>query len=136
MAISKKIKDGKTSYEVFVKTRDSSGKQVGLRRMGIPSEREAKRIEFELKTMIQGHKDKITWLNWSEHFLNRYKNECCASTYTNYKHNLGKWVTPAWKDKFLDEINPSDVHSMIFEHLVDVSSYTRKTSISLLFKTS
>jgi len=132
MAISKKEKDGKISYEVFVKGRDSFGKQVGLRRMGISSEREAKRIEFELKSTLQNSKDKITWTNWTEHFLGRYKNEFSPSTYTNYKHNLGKWVTPLWKDKFLDEIAPSDVHFMIFNHLTEVSSYTRKTFLKLI----
>lgn len=132
MSISKKLKDGKVSYEVFVKGRDASGKQVGLRRMGISNEREAKRIEFELKSTLQGHKGKVSWSNWSEHFLYRYKNEFSPSTYINYKHNLGKWVTPIWKEKFLDDITPSDVHFLIYEHLTNVSSYTRKTFLKLV----
>ncbi len=132
MAISKKTRDGILTYEVFVKVRDSAGKQVGLRRSGISSEREAKRIEFEIKNSLQGHKDKVSWANWVEHFLIRYKNEFCVSTYTNYKHNLGKWVTPVWKTKFLDEITPTDVHHMIFEHVTGVSSYTRKTFLKTI----
>ena len=59
MAIAKKVKDGKISYEVFVKVRDSAGKQVGLRRMGILSEREAKRVEFELKTSLKDTSIKV-----------------------------------------------------------------------------
>lgn len=132
MAILKKVKDGNLSYEVFVKARDSSGKQVGLRRMGISSEREAKKIEFDLKNSLQGFKLRTTWTNWTEYFLTRYKNEFGGATYVNYKHNLGKWVTPIWKDKFLDEITTSDVHSMIFDQLCEVSSYTRKTFLKII----
>lgn len=132
MAISKKVKDGKLSYEVFVKVRDSSGKQVGLRRMGIASEREAKRVEFELKTSLEGHKDKVPWANWVEHFLKRYKNEYRNSTYMNYKFNIEKWVTPVWKDRFIDEITPGEVHNLIFEHVSGVSSQTRKGIIKII----
>lgn len=132
MAISKRVVNGSLSYEVFVKVRDASGKQVALRKRGITSEREAKKVEFELKNSLSGHKTKVTWLNWAEHFLTRYKNEFCNSTYFNYKHNLGKWVTPLWQYKFLDEITPSDVHFIVFEHLTDVSSYTRKTFLKTI----
>jgi len=123
--------NGQISYEVFVKIRNSTGKQVAIRKR-VSTEREAKRIEFEFKNTLQGHKNKVTWSNWSEHFLTRYKNEFSPSTYTNYKHNLAKWVTPLWKEKFLDEITPSDVHFLIYEHLTDVSSYTRKTFLKLV----
>jgi integrase len=132
MAISKKIIEGKVSYEVFVKVRDSSGKQRAFRRCGLNSEREAKRVEFELKSSLQGHKDKVLWQNWVDHFLKRYKSEYRNSTYMNYKFNLDKWVNPAWNRKFLDEIHPSDVHAMVFEHITGVSSYTRRGIIKII----
>ena len=132
MAISKKIKDGKLSYEVFVKVRDSSGKQVGLRRTGIASEREAKRVEFELKSSLKDHRDKVSWANWVEHFLRQCKNEYRNSTYMNYKFNLDKWVNPIWKDRFIDEITSGDVHNLIFEHVTGVSSYTKRGLIKIV----
>ncbi|MFN8943215.1 MAG: tyrosine-type recombinase/integrase [Pseudobdellovibrionaceae bacterium] len=132
MAISKKIKNGNLSYEVFVKDRDSSGKQVGLRRMGISSEREAKRIEFELKNSLQCHRDKVSWANWVEHFLKRYKSEYRNSTFMNYKFNIEKWMMPVWKNRFIDEITPSDVHSLIFEHITGVSSYTKRGLLKII----
>lgn len=132
MSISKRVIDGTLSYEVFVKVRDSSGKQVALRKRGITSEREAKRVEFELKNSLQGFKSRTTWANWVEHFLGRYKNEFGGATYVNYKHNLGKWITPIWRDKFLDEITTSDVHFIVFDHLKEVSSYTRKTFLKII----
>lgn len=132
MAISKKVKDGKVTYEVFVKVRDSSGKQVGLRRMGLSSEREAKRIEFELKSSLEGQKEKVLWPNWVEHFLKQCKNEYRNSTYMNYKFNLDKWINPVWKNRFLDEITTGDVHSLIFEHVTGVSSYTKRGLIKII----
>ena len=66
MAISKKVSDtGKVIYAVFVKVRDNTGKQVGARHMGISSEREAKKIEFELKDELEGFKIKAPWFQVS-----------------------------------------------------------------------
>ena len=38
---------------------------------------------------------------------------------------LDKFVNPIWKDHFVDEITPADVHEMIFTHLKNVSDLTR-----------
>lgn len=132
MAIKKINVSGKVVYEVFVKTRDVDGKQVGVRRCGIQSEREAKRIEFEIRSEIEGNRSKQKWSKWIEHFLTRYKNEYRNSTVLNYQHNLNKWVNPIWKDKFIDEIAPSDVHNLIFEHVQGVSSYTKRGLIKII----
>ena len=88
MAITKQLKNGKVSYDVFVKVRDKTGKQVSHRRRSISSERDAKRIEFELKCNLQDFKTMTTWGKWSEHFLARYKIEYRNSTYMNYKFNI------------------------------------------------
>lgn len=132
MAISKKLVNGKVVYDVFVKGRDNTGKQVGLRRRSIASEREAKRIEFQLQTELEGFKSKVTWQKWVDHFLDRYKVEYRNSTFMNYKFNLEKWVNPVWKTRFIDEIHPSDVHSIIYEHITGVSSYTKRGIIKII----
>jgi integrase len=132
MAISKKIVNGKVVYDVFVKGRDNTGKQIGLRRRSIPNEREAKRIEFELKTELNLTSSKMNWKKWSDHFLERYRVEYTNSTYTNYKVTLEKWVNPIWKDRFIEDITPSDVHQMVFEHIKCVSSYSRRTFLKII----
>ncbi len=132
MAISKKLVDGKISYEVFVKVRDSAGKQVAMRRSGIASDREAKRIEFELRRELEGFRSKTIWPKWVAHFLERYRLEYRNSTYMNYKFNIEKWMTPVWKNHFIDEISPSDVHSLIYEHITGVSSYTKRGLLKIV----
>lgn len=132
MAISKKIIDGKISYEVFVKVRDNLGKQRAFRRRGISSEREAKRIEFELKSLLVDEKDRITWGMWVEKFNERYRVLYRHSTYLNYKLALEKWVNPVWQDKFLDEITPSDVHTMVFETICGMTDHSRKTMVKII----
>lgn len=132
MSISKYEKDGKISYEVFVKIRDVSGKQVAFRKRGINSEREAKRVEFELKNSLQGCKDKITWTTLVGRFLEIYRLRFRNSTYVGYKFNFEKWINPVWKDRFIDEITTGDVHALVFEHVQGVSSHTRKGLIKII----
>jgi integrase len=132
MSITKQTKNGIVSYEVFVKVRDSSGKQVAYRKRGISSEREAKRIEFELKSSLIDHKHKVLWQDWVNTFLSRSKSEYKNSTFMNYKFNLDKWVNPVWNKKFIDDIGPGDVHDMVFEHITGVSSYTRRGLIKII----
>ena len=132
MAISKKTVNGKVVYDVFVKGRDKSGKQIGLRRRSISSEREAKKIEFELKIELSSTSSKMSWRKWADHFLERYRVEYRNSTYTNYKVTLEKWINPIWSDRYLDEITPSDVHKVVFEHISNVSSYSRHTFLKII----
>lgn len=131
MAITKILIDGKPTYEVFVKVRDKSGKQIA-RRKRYPSEREARKAELEMLMNLDGHRTKITWQKWIEHTLEKYRVEYRASTYWNYKHCINKWFDPVWKDKFLDEIKPSDVHKVIFEDCAETSSYTKRGLLKIV----
>lgn len=131
MAITKLMIDGKLTYEVFVKIRDKSGKQVA-RRKRYSSEREAKKAELEILMDLEGHKSKITWQKWIEHVLEKYRIEYRTSTYFNYKHCLNKWFDPVWNEMFLDEIKPSDVHKVIFENCKGTSSYTQRGLLKIV----
>ncbi len=131
MAITKLLVDGKTSYEVFVKIRDKSGKQVAKRKR-FNTEREAKKAELEILMELEGHKTKVTWKKWIEHVLEKYKVEYRTSTYFNYKHCLNKWFDPVWNDKFIDDIKPSDVHDVIFERCKATSSYTKRGLLKIV----
>jgi len=126
MGIRRVIVNGKAKYEVVVKVRDKSGKQVTRKRRWFDSEKEARRTEVELLIDIQGFKDKVTWRKWIVHVLEKYRVEYRNSTYLNYKHILNKWFNPAWNDKFIDEIKPSDVHKVIFENAEQTASYTKR----------
>lgn len=102
MAITKLIIDGKPMYEVFVKIRDKSGKQVAKRKR-FQNEREAKKAELEILMNLEGHKTKITWKQWIDHVLEKYRVEYRTSTYFNYKHCLNKWFDPVWNEMFLGQ---------------------------------
>lgn len=132
MAIKKILENGKTKYEVIVKVRDKSGKQLMKRRRWFNNEREARKIELELLMELEGFKTKVTWNKWVEHVLEKYKVEYKTSTYFNYLHCLNKWFNPVWKDKFIDELKPSDVHRVIFDDCKNTSSYTKRGLIKIV----
>lgn len=132
MAIKKVLENGKYKYEVIVKIRDKSGKQVMRRKRWFPNEREAKRVEFELLTELQGFKSKVFWKQWVAHILEKYRVEYRGSTYWNYRHCLEKWFNPVWNDRFIDEIKPSDVHKVVFENAANVSSYTQRGLLKIV----
>lgn len=132
MAISKYEENGKVLYSVYVKVRDCNRKQISKRQKGITSFNEAKRLEFELKYSLVDHKDKMMWPRWVDKFLERSRTEFRNSTYMNYRFIINKWVTPKWEKKFLDEITPSDVHHLVFEHVTSSSSYTRRGILKII----
>lgn len=131
MAITRLMIDGKPMYEVFVKIRDKSGKQVAKRKR-FQNEREAKKAELEILMNLEGHKTKITWKQWIVHVLEKYRVEYRTSTYFNYKHCLNKWFDPVWNEMFLDDIKPSDVHKVIFENCKGTSSYTQRGLLKIV----
>lgn len=132
MPIIKYEKDGKILYRVQVKARDSSGVQKSKTKFNIPTLNEAYEIEFELKTQLNAHKNRVAWMGWSQRVMDRYKTEFCASTHNNYSKILRKWVNPLWSKKFIDDLTPTDVHHLIYEHVQGVSSNTRKTILKIV----
>lgn len=130
--IKKVNENGKTKYEVIVKVRDKSGTQVTRKKRWFFNEREARKAELDLRMELEGHRSKVTWEKWVEHVLERYRIEYRASTYWNYRHCLDKWFNPVWNSKFVDEIKPSDVHSVIFESMVGCSSYTQRGLLKIV----
>ena len=121
MAIKKVLENGKPKYEVIVKVRDKSGKQITRKKKWFFSEVAAKKAEFEFRMELEGHRTKVTWKKWIERVLEKYRIEYRTSTYFNYKHCLNKWFDPYWNDRFVDEIKPSDVHKAVFETAAETS---------------
>ncbi len=132
MAIKKVLENGKNKYEVIVKVRDKSGKQVMRRKRWFASEREARKVEIDILMELEGFKTKVTWKKWVEYVLEKYRVEYRNSTYQNYKHMISKWFTPKWGELFLDEIKPADVHEIVFDPKAQISSYTRKTLLKIV----
>lgn len=62
-AIKKVVTDGKTKYEVIVKIRDKSGKQIKRKKRWFSNEREARKVELD------------KWFNpvWSDKFVDEIK---------------------------------------------------------------
>lgn len=126
MAIKKIIENGKPKYEVIVKVRDKSGKQVMRRKRWFTNEREARKVELEILMELEGHKTKVTWKSWVNHALEKYRLEYRNSTYLNYKRCMSKWFDPVWNDRYLDDIRQSEVHAIIFESCAGLSSQTKR----------
>ena len=132
MAIKKVVENGKTKYEVIVKVRDKSGRQVMRRKRWFYNEREAKKAELEFLIELEGHKTKITWKKWIDTVMEKYRLEYRNSTYHNYRHCLNKWFNPLWDEKFVDDIKPSDVHAAVFEGAAETSSYTKRGLLKIV----
>ncbi len=137
MAIKPYMKDGKKLFLVELKVRDHNGKQLYRSRQGITSERKAHDVEFELKKELESiatGKPRTNWESWLEVCISRMKLEMRASTWINYQCMLKKWVTPHWKTKELAGLTKSDIHSLIFETILekDMSLNTRKTILKMV----
>lgn len=110
------IKGNKKYYEVFVSERVSSKKQISKRKRGINSEREAKQIEFELKSELQNIINKVpswNWIKWKAEIINRVSSKFKKATVQNYESYIKKWVPKDWDSKDLDQIKPHDVYKAI-----------------------
>lgn len=131
MSIKKLIIDGKPIYEVFIKIRDKSGKQIAKRKR-FDNEKEARKAEYEFLNNLEGHKNKITWKAWVATVLEKYKVEYVNSTYLNYKYCLNKWFDPIWNERFVEDIKPSEVHEAIFVRCTLSSSYTKRGLLKIV----
>lgn len=130
MAIHKYEENGKWLYRVHVKDRNAFGKQVNRKKKGITSEARAKRVELELKMELLKLRDLpavLKWDEWVDECIRRMKLEFRNSTIIGYRRNLDKWVLPHFRDKLLDQIKKSDVHSIIFSKIIGVSDETRRS---------
>ena len=108
--------DGKKYYEVYVSERDSNKKIIAKRKRGITSERQAKEIEFKLKTelkKIASAQVTMTWSSWHEEFLKDKKRSAKQSTLANYDGVLKGWIPEDWNDKDMSDFTTDDVYALI-----------------------
>lgn len=129
------IKDTKKYYEVYVSERDQTDKIIARRKRGISSEREAKEIEFQLKSelrIIAGQKPGWTWEKWHNEFLRRIKLNFKNSTVVNYDGYLKKWLPKDWYAKKLNEITAEDVHSMLEKSSVKLGNISQRNILKMV----
>lgn len=126
MSIKERIENDQTVYDVFVKVRDKAGRQKARRKLGIKSERDAIKIEMDLKAELEAFRSKTLWSAWVQHCLEQSRLEYKYSTWFNYKCLLDKWVNPRWSSRFIDEITPADVHDLVFNLVDGVSFWHRQ----------
>ena len=136
MGIKSYIKDGKKFFEVTVKKRDSSGNQIRRMKRGIPSERKATEIEYQLKQELDiasNQKPIVGWRSWLSCCVEQMRMELRASTVLEYEGTLSKWVTPIWSDRDIRDIKKNDIHEMIYENLdPELSPHTKKKILKMI----
>ncbi|MEC7276316.1 MAG: site-specific integrase [Bdellovibrionota bacterium] len=127
---------GKKLYEVFVKSKDQTGKQVARRKRNITSERKAKDIEFQFKTelaSLSGNDPVWTWKKWHEECLKRMQYNRKQSTIAGYSGQLNKWLPTEWKEKEVGQISKANVFKLLFEDIGgQVTEHTRKSLLKML----
>ncbi|MDB5038085.1 MAG: hypothetical protein JWQ35_1613 [Bacteriovoracaceae bacterium] len=129
MSIKSYFENEKQFYEVFVKGRDSQGRQTGRRKKRISSETKAKRIEFELKKElddIANQRTAWTWGTWHTECLNRMKLSYRQKTVENYDLGIRKWIPKDWSSRSLTIITKNDVHEVIFATMAGASDTLKR----------
>ena len=129
------MKDGKKYYEVFVADRDQNKKLHGKRKRNIQSEREAKQIEFELKTELRESLSQTptwTWFNWKCEVLRRVKMKFKTATLMNYEAYLKHWVPENWDSKKINEFSSQEIYAAIQASSVRLSPISQHTFLKII----
>ena len=131
-------KNGKKLYEVIARKRDSLGREHCRKKKDIASQREAKEIEFQLKTQLHklttGQCLRWTWKDWHQECLKRMKLSLKNSTINNYDGRLKKWLPRGFTDKYLEDIKIHDVHELLFETIGERTSLHSLKSLLKMMK--
>ncbi|MBD65934.1 MAG: hypothetical protein CME62_12050 [Halobacteriovoraceae bacterium] len=117
----------KKTYTVVVNAK-IKGKQYYKKRRGITSMHRAKRVETELRLMIEQYRQypkRFIFKTWVERCIDQMSLQFKKSTIIGYKSNLNKWAIPVFGELFLDEITSSMIHDLIFNHIKGVSLHAR-----------
>lgn len=123
--INKYQAGNKFLYEVFVKGRDKSGKQVGKRRRGITSIRKAKEIEVDLINELRSKASDTktyTWQEWHLECIRRMRMTLKMGTIMGYDGDLKKWLPQNWCEKEMSSFSKNDVYELIFNNIGDRAS--------------
>ena len=134
MPIYQQTKHGKTTYMVVATTK-INGKQFYKKRRGITSIARAKRVEIELRLILEQlrqNPEKYTFRTWSEYCLKNMSLQYKNSTIVGYAGNLNKWILPSLGDYYLEEISSSMIHRFIFNQVHGISMQAKHTILKHL----
>lgn len=126
------IENGKKLWKVEVFVKDKDRRQHSRKQRGIQSERKAKEIEFEIKNELMRlvERDFLhTWSSWFQECMRRMKLTSKHATIANYECRINRWVPKDWEKKFLNEIQPQDVHRVIFEQIGEQLTQTGQETV-------
>jgi integrase len=128
-------KNGNKLYEAYAIIRKPDGGKFQMKRKGIKSLRQAELVEFELKRQlanrVENHSAATTWAEWFETCMSKMKIEFKPSTMMNYEGQLKKWAHPVWRERFLEDITPQDVHELIYREIHGVTMHARKSVLKM-----
>lgn len=129
------MKDNKKYFEVFVNERDQNKKLIGKRKRGISTEREAKQIEFQLKTELKDLTSRTpvwTWENWTTEVLRRVKIKFKNATHLSYESYIKNWVPDSWSKLKITEIQSDEIYKVIEASNVKLSPISQHTFLKIL----
>lgn len=129
------FENNKKYFEVHVAVRNKFKKIISRKKSGITSEREAKQIEFQLKTELNRivSIDSIwTWSKWSEEVLRRVRIKFKKATVINYEAYLKNWIPASWCNILISEINTDDIYNVINASSVKLSPVSQGSFLKII----
>lgn len=106
------------------------GAPIGLRRKGIKTHAEAKRIETQLIITVNEKLKRTKTPTWEQHLENYFKSlettDITRTTRYNREKLLRFHTLNAWGNKFVDEITTEDIHRLLNERLPGNAESYRK----------
>lgn len=129
------FENNKKYFEVHVAVRNKFKKIISRKKSGITSEREAKQVEFQLKTELNRivSIDSIwTWSKWSEEVLRRVRIKFKKATVINYEAYLKNWIPASWCNILISEINTDDIYNVINASSVKLSPVSQGSFLKII----
>lgn len=109
---------------------------ISLRRMGIKTKAEAKRVEAELVVQVEDKIRRKTLPTWSQvvhEFISSKKQEgMSGKSLDSYFLCLQAHTFPAWGDKLIDEINGNEIRELIHDRVGSKSQSHQKNLLKFI----
>jgi integrase len=129
------LPDGKVVYEVYVHVAIGNGGRLQKRRRKIPTLKAAKDAEALMMAELllkKGRPGRVTWNLWFKKCMEQMLVTHRPTTMENYRLMMGRWVTPQFGDRYLDEITPAEIHRLLYDQRPQASMSTRRTVLDVL----
>lgn len=119
-----------TYFVNYAKRHPITRMPINLKRKGIKSKAEAKRIHEELIVLVNEKIKRRITPTWTalvdQYFANLTHSGLVNSTIYNREKVVRHHTLPAWQDKLVDEIKTEEIHRLLQERLGDNSEAHKK----------